>query len=406
MMTMICRELAAPMKALTWQGREKVSVESVPDPRIEKPNDAIVRVTSTAICGSDLHLYGVLGPYLHQGDILGHEAMGVVEETGPETGTLKVGDRVVVPFNISCGWCWMCSRGLFAQCETTQNRGQGKGASLFGYTELYGSIPGGQAQYLRVPEAHFGPIVIPAGPPDERFLYLSDVLPTAWQAVQYADVPARGSLAVFGLGPIGQFVVRVARYLGIENIYAIDLVPERLALAQQAGAYGLDLNDIDDIPGALLSLTGGRGPDSVVDAVGMEAHGQAVIGLAQRAVGMLPKPVAQELTDRVALDRLTALHMAIKSVRRGGTVSVSGVYGGEIDPMPLMEMFDRGIQLRMGQAHVHRWSDDILPVVLDDADPLGCEKFATHHLELDEAARGYDMFQKKEDGCVKVVLQP
>lgn len=398
--------LVAPMKALTWQGREKVSVEMVPDPRLEKANDAIIRVTSTAICGSDLHLYGVLGPYLHQGDVLGHEAMGVVEEVGPDAGTLKVGDRVVVPFNISCGWCWMCSRGLFAQCETTQNRDQGKGASLFGYTELYGSIPGGQAQYLRVPEAQFGPIVIPEGPSDERFLYLSDVLPTAWQAVQYADVPPGGSLAVFGLGPIGQFVVRVALHLGIETVYAIDLVPERLALAQLVGARSLDLNDVEDIPGALLSLTDGRGPDSVVDAVGMEAHGEAAIGLAQRAVGMLPKPVAQELTDRVALDKLTALRMAIKSVRRGGTVSVSGVYGGEIDPMPLMEMFDRGVQMRMGQAHVHRWSDDILPIVLDDADPLGCEKFATHHLDLDEAAHGYDIFQKKEDGCVKVVLQP
>jgi threonine dehydrogenase-like Zn-dependent dehydrogenase len=400
------RELVAPVKALTWQGRENVSVESVADPRIEKPNDAIIRVTSTAICGSDLHLYGVLGPYLHQGDVLGHEAMGVVEEVGPEAGTLKAGDRVVVPFNISCGSCWMCSRGLFAQCETTQNREHGKGASLFGYTELYGSVPGGQAQYLRVPEAQFGPIAVPEGPPDERFLYLSDVLPTAWQAVQYADVPAGGSLAVLGLGPIGQFVVRVARHLGVENVYAIDLVPERLALAQQAGAHGLDLNDIDDIPGALLSLTDGRGPDSVVDAVGMEAHGQAAVALAQRAVGMLPKPAAQRVTDKAALDRLTALHMAIKSVRRGGTVSVSGVYGGEIDPMPLMEMFDRGIQLRMGQAHVHRWSDDILPVVLDDGDPLGCEKFATHHLGLEEAARGYEMFQKKQDGCVKVVLRP
>jgi len=394
------------MKALTWQGHENVTVETVPDPRIEEPTDAIVRVTSTAICGSDLHLYGVLGPYLARGDVLGHEAMGIVEEVGPEAGRLKVGDRVVVPFNISCGACWMCSRGLFAQCETTQNRHTGKGASLFGYTELYGSIPGGQAEYLRVPQAQFGPIVVPEGPPDERFLYLSDVLPTAWQAVQYADVPDGGSLAVLGLGPIGQFVVRVARHLGIERVLAVDQVPERLALAQKWGAEVLDFNEIDNIPEALIHLTEGRGPDSVVDAVGMEAHGQTAIALAQRAVGFLPKPLAQSATDHLAIDRLGALRAAIKSVRRGGTVSISGVYGGEIDPMPMMEMFDRGIQMRMGQAHVHRWSDDILPLLIDDSDPLGCAEFATHHLPLADAPQGYDMFQKKHDGCVKIVLNP
>jgi threonine dehydrogenase-like Zn-dependent dehydrogenase len=348
----------------------------------------------------------VLGPYLAKGDVLGHEAMGVVEEVGSSAGTLKVGDRVVVPFNTSCGSCWMCSRGLFAQCETTQNHAHGKGASLFGYTELYGSVPGGQAEYLRVPQAQFGPIVVPDGPPDERFLYLSDVLPTAWQAVQYANVAPGDSLAVIGLGPIGQFVVRVARHLGIENVFGVDLVPERLALARRWGAQVIDANDVDNVPEALLALTGGRGPDGVVDAVGMEAHGERLVAAVQSAVGLLPKPLAQKLTDKVALDRLSALRIAVKSVRRGGTVSVSGVYGGEIDPLPMMEMFDRGIQMRMGQAHVHRWSDDILPLLLDDADPLGCEDFATHHLSLDEAPHGYDMFQKKQDGCVKIVLRP
>ncbi|MHA3703450.1 zinc-dependent alcohol dehydrogenase [Jatrophihabitans sp. YIM 134969] len=394
------------MRALTWQGREKVVVDDVPDPVIREPNDAIIRVTSTAICGSDLHLYGVLGPYLTVGDVLGHEAMGVVEEVGPEAGDLAVGDRVVIPFNISCGTCWMCTRGLFAQCETTQVRSQGKGASLFGYTSLYGSVPGGQAEYLRVPQAQFGPIVVPEGPPDEQFLYLSDILPTAWQAVAYADVPRGGTLAVLGLGPVGQFAVRIARHLGVERVIGVDLVPERLALARTWGAETLDLTTVDDVAEALIELTGGRGPDAVVEAVGMEAHGQTAVKLAQTATGLLPKPLAQKLTDTMALDRLSALHAALKGVRRGGTVSISGVYGGEVDPMPMMEMFDRGIQIRMGQCHVRRWSDDILPVLLDDADPLGTRTLATHHLGLEEAAHGYEIFQKKEDGCVKVVLTP
>lgn len=394
------------MRALTWQGREAVRVDDVADPRIEHPTDAIVRVTSTAICGSDLHLYGVLGPYLAKGDVLGHEAMGVVEEVGSAAGELKVGDRVVVPFNISCGHCYMCRQRLYAQCETTQVREHGKGASLFGYTSLYGSVPGGQAQFLRVPQAQFGPIVVPDGPPDEQFLYLSDILPTAWQAVSYADPPDGGTVAVLGLGPVGQCAVRIARHLGVERVIGVDLVPERLALATAWGAEPLDIMVVDDVAAALIELTHGRGPDSVIEAVGMEAHGQGGIRLAQTAIGLLPKPLAKKVTDRMSLDRLSALHTAVKGVRRGGTVSVSGVYGGEIDPMPMMEMFDRGIQLRMGQAHVRRWIDDILPLVLDDADPLGCRVLATHHLPLEDAPRGYEIFQKKQDGCVKVVLQP
>ena len=393
------------MRALTWQGREKVSVENVPDPVIQQPNDAIIEVTSTAICGSDLHLYTVLGPFLSPGDVLGHETMGVVVEAGPEAGDLEVGDRVVVPFNISCGTCWMCSRGLFAQCETTQVTEFGKGASLFGYTELYGSVPGGQAELLRVPQAQFGPIKVPEGVDDERYLFLSDVLPTAWQAFMWADVPEDGTLAVFGLGPIGQMTARIAKLYGA-RVIGVDDVPERLDLARQWDVEVVDTSAVDDVPQAILDLTGGRGADGTVDAVGMEAHGSPVAEAAIGLVGHLPDMLAKPLTDRLAVDRLKALTDSIKSVRRGGTVSVSGVYGGEVDPLPMMEMFDRGITMRLGQCHVKRWTDDIIKVLDKDADVLGVESFATHRVALDEAPAAYEMFQKKTDGCIKVVLKP
>jgi threonine dehydrogenase-like Zn-dependent dehydrogenase len=394
------------MKALTWQGKRDVRVEQVPDPVIEHPTDAIIKVTSTAICGSDLHLYEVLGPFLSPGDILGHESMGVVEEVGAEVTHIQAGDRVVIPFNISCGSCWMCSRGFFAQCETTQNRSTGKGASLFGYTELYGSVPGGQAEYLRVPQAHFGPIKVPHEHPDERFLFLSDILPTAWQAVDYAEVPAGGTLAVLGLGPVGQFCARIARHRGTERVIGVDSVPERLEMARRHGIEALDSNEVDDVETALLEMTQGRGPDSVIDAVGMEAHDSPAGKAAHTAVGLLPDVLAKPLTDRMAIDRLGALRTALKAVRRGGTVSVSGVYGGEVDPLPMMEMFDRGITMRMGQCHVKRWIDDIMPAVMDDSDPLGTLDMTTHHLPLDQAPHGYEIFQKKQDDCIKVVLKP
>jgi len=393
------------MRALTWQGKEKLSVETVPDPVITEPTDAIIKVTSTAICGSDLHLYSVLGPYLHQGDILGHEPMGIVEEVGADVTHIKPGDRVVVPFNISCGSCWMCSRGLFAQCETTQNRAQGKGASLFGYTELYGSVPGGQAEYLRVPQAHFGPIKVPGDAPDERYLYLSDILPTAWQGVAYADVPEEGTLAVFGLGPVGQLAGRIGVHQG-RRVIGVDRVPERLALAREFGMDTIDLDEVDDVAEAVIELTGGRGADGVLDAVGMEAHGNPLMETAIKSVGMLPDAVAKPMVDKMGIDRIDALTTAIKAVRRGGTVSVSGVYGGEVDPMPLMEMFDRGITMRLGQCHVKRWIDEILPVVQQDGDVLGLETLATHRPSLEEAPAAYEMFQKKEGGCIKVVLKP
>ena len=394
------------MRALTWQGKRDVEVREVPDPVIQEPTDAIVRITTTAICGSDLHLYEVLGAYLNPGDVLGHEAMGIVEEVGSEVTHIAPGDRVVVPFNISCGRCWMCSRGLYAQCETTQVRDQGKGAALFGYTSLYGSVPGGQAQFLRVPQAHFGPIKVSHEGPDTRFVYLSDILPTAWQAVAYADVPTGGTLAVIGLGPVGQFATRIALAQGVERVIGVDLVPERLDLAEKHGVEVLDVRDLDDVAATLLEMTSGRGPDATIDAVGMEAHGSPRAQAAQTAVGLLPDALARPLIDRFAVDRLDALHTAIKSVRRGGTVSISGVYGGEADPMPMMEMFDRGVQLRMGQCHVKRWIDEIMPLVLDPTDPLGTSDLATHLLPLEQAPHGYEIFQAKQDACIKVLLNP
>jgi len=392
------------MRAVTWQGPQDVRVETVPDPTIQQPTDAIIKVTSTAICGSDLHLYEVLGPFLDPGDVLGHEPMGIVEEVGSEAGDLQVGDRVVIPFNIACGHCWMCERQWFAQCETTQNRDQGMGASLFGYTKLYGQVPGGQAEYLRVPQAQFGPIKVPEGPVDERFLYLSDVLPTAWQAVAYARVPEGGSVAVFGLGPIGQMSARIARHLGFRAI-AVDSVPERLAMARRHGIEVVDAASVDDVTGAIRDLTDGRGTDSAIDAVGMEAHGSPVQQMAQKIVGKLPDAIAAPMMKVAGVDRTAAFVGCVDAVRRAGTVSLSGVYGGMADPLPMLRMFDKGIELTMGQAHVKRWIPDILPLLTDE-DPLGVHDLETHRLPLESAPHGYEIFQKKQDECIKVVLAP
>lgn len=394
------------MKALTWHGKRDVRVDSVPDPQIRDSTDVIVRVTTSGLCGSDLHLYELFGPFLEQGDILGHEPMGVVEEVGSEVTRVAVGDRVVVPFNVSCGTCFMCGQGLHSQCETTQVHDHGKGASLFGYTKLYGQVPGGQAEYLRVPFGNTLPISVPHGPPDDRFVYLSDVLPTSWQAVEYAAVPPGGSVAVLGLGPIGDMCTRVAAHRGADLVIGIDLVPERLARAREHGVHALDMEEYGDkIVDAVRDLTDGRGPDAVIDAVGMEAHGAPVAKGAQQVTTLLPGTLAARMMERVGIDCLSALHLAIELVRRGGTISLSGVYGGMADPMPLLTMFDKQVQLRMGQANVWRWVDDLLPLVTD-GDPLGVEGFATHRVPLAEAPRAYEMFQKKRDGAVKVLFTP
>jgi len=392
------------MRAVTWQGRRKVSVDNVPDPLIKEHTDAIIRVTTTNICGSDLHLYEVLGAFMTPGDILGHEAMGVVEDVGRDVGDLQVGDRVVIPFNISCGHCFMCDHGLQSQCETTQNRDQGTGAALFGYSKLYGEVAGGQAEYLRVPQAQYTHIKVPPDGPDERYVYLSDVIPTAWQAVEYADVPDGGTLVVLGLGPIGSMACRIALHRGNCRVIGVDLVPERLARARDFGAEVIDMSEHEPEP-VVIDFTGGRGADSVIDAVGMEAHGSPIAEVAQTAAGFLPSPVGRMVMRNAGVDRLAALNSAISIVRRGGTISLSGVYGGATDPINLMTLFDKQVQLRMGQANVKRWVPDIMPLLTAD-DPLGVESFATHRLTLDDAPDAYETFQKKEDGMIKVVLRP
>ncbi|GAA0694093.1 zinc-dependent alcohol dehydrogenase [Streptomyces cellulosae] len=396
------------MKALTWQGKRDVRVETVPDPKIEEPTDAIIRITSSGLCGSDLHLYEVLTPFMTPGDILGHEPMGIVEEVGAGVPDLQAGDRVVVPFQIACGNCWMCLTGLPTQCETTQVTAEGMGAPLFGYTRLYGAVPGAQAEYLRVPQAQFGPIKVPEGPADDRFVYLSDVLPTAWQAVAYAEVPKGGSVAVLGLGPIGDMACRIAQVRGAGRVFGVDLVPERLRRAKARGVETFDLRSFDDekeLVEAIRDQTDGRGPDAVIDAVGTEAHGSAAARMVQNASALLPRKISGPLAERFSVDRLAALYTAIELVRRGGTISLSGVYGGMADPMPMLTLFDKQVQMRMGQANVRRWSDEIIPYLTDE-DPLGVDDFATHRVSLDEAPEAYDMFQKKRDGAVKVLFQP
>lgn len=394
------------MKAVTWQGKRDVQVIEVDNPVIEEPTDIIIKVTSTAICGSDLHLYELMSPFMEKGDVLGHETMGIVTEVGQAVTNVKVGDRVVIPFNVSCGDCYMCKQGLQSQCETTQVREHGRGAGFFGYSKLYGHIAGGQAEYLRVPQGHYGPIVVPKDHDDDRYLFLSDVLPTAWQAVEYANIPEGGSVVVMGLGPIGQMSARIAKHRGATNVIAVDLVPERLALAEKFGIQTIDFSEHEkDLAETVRAMTNGRGPDAVIDAVGTEAHGAPVEKFLQDATSLLPDALQGKLMEKQGVDRMTALHNSIDVVRRGGTVSVVGVYVGNADPMPLDTMFDKQITFRPGQANVKRWISDIMPLLTGE-DMLGVDDFATHHLPLDEAPKAYEIFQKKQDGAIKIVLRP
>ncbi|GAA4664739.1 alcohol dehydrogenase catalytic domain-containing protein [Frondihabitans cladoniiphilus] len=391
------------MKALTYQSVTHVSVEEVPDPVIVDPTDALIRVSSAAICGSDLHLYDVFGPYLDKGDVLGHETMGVVTAVGSAVTRIEVGDRVVVPFVIACGDCFMCDRGLYSQCETTQVTEYDSGATLYGYTKLYGQVPGGQAEQLAIKRADFNLIKVGDDLPDERYLFLSDILPTAWQGVEYAEVPEGGTLVVLGLGPVGQFAARIGVHRGYRTI-AVDPVPERRAMADRHGVETLDLTD--DVADVIKKMTDGRGPDSVVDAVGMEAHDHGPVGLFQKAAARLPDAIAQPLMQKAGIDSLGAMHLAFDVVRRGGTVSLSGVYGGTADPTPFLNLFDKQIAIRMGQCNVQKWIDTLMPLVEDPADPLGTEDLVTHPVPLDRAPEMYETFKNKADGCIKVVLKP
>ena len=393
------------MKALTWHGKRDVRVDEVPDPAIREPTDAIIRITTSGLCGSDLHLYEILGPFMNEGDVLGHEPMGIVEEVGSAVANLAPGDRVVIPFQIACGHCYMCEQDLQTQCETTQVREQGMGAALFGYSNLYGAVAGGQAQYLRVPQAQYTHVKVPEDGPDERYVYLSDVLPTSWQAVEYAGIPDGGSVTVLGLGPIGDMSARIAQHRG-HRVIGVDVVPERIARVRARGIEVLDLSEHGgDLGDAIRELTGGRGTDAVIDAVGMEAHGAPGAKVAQQLTGLLPDAIGGKLMEKAGVDRLSALYAAIDIVRRGGTISLIGVYGGMADPLPMLTLFDKQIQLRMGQANVKRWVEDILPL-LGDGDPLGVEGFATHQVPLEQGPEAYATFQKKQDGAIKVLFKP
>jgi threonine dehydrogenase-like Zn-dependent dehydrogenase len=392
------------MKALTWQGKRDVRVEEVPDPTIQEDTDVVIKVTTSGLCGSDLHLYEVLGPFMTPGDVLGHEPMGTVVATGSAVTNLAEGDRVVIPFQIACGTCWMCERNLQTQCETTQNRESGMGASLFGYSSLYGAVPGGQAEFLRVPHGDYGPIKIESDLDDDHFVYLSDVMPTAWQALEYAAVREGEALLVIGLGPIGDMAARFALHRGI-RVIGTDLVPERL---QRAAARGVEVLDVTagDVADQVRQMTNGRGADGVIDAVGMEAHGSPVAQTAQTAVGFLPDFMARKIMTSASVDRMAAIYLAIDAVRRGGTISLSGVYAGTSDPLPMQVLFDKQVQLRMGQANVHRWIDDVKPLAEDSSDPLGLAHFATHRVPLSDGPSVYENFQAKKDDTIKVLFKP
>ncbi len=391
------------MKALRWYGRNNVRVESVPDPGIVNPHDAIVRVTSTAICGSDLHIYDGYIPSMQAGDILGHEFMGEIVEVGPEVRSLRPGDRVVVPFTISCGACFFCKNELWSLCDNTnpnawmaeQTYGYSP-AGLFGYSHAFGGYAGGQAEYVRVPFADVGPLKVPAGIPDDRLLFLTDIFPTGYMAAENAGIRPGDTVAVWGCGPVGQFAIKSAWMFGAGRVIAIDRVAERLRLAEQEGrAESINFETNRDVTGQLKQMTGGRGPDCCIDAVGMEAHGGS-------SLDAMYDRVKQAV--RMESDRAHVLREAIQSCRKGGTVSLAGVYGGFIDKMPMGAAFNKGLTLRMGQTHVPRFLKPLLRRIEEgEIDP---SFVITHRLPLDEAPAAYRMFREKDDGCIKVVLTP
>ncbi|MGH7510472.1 MAG: zinc-dependent alcohol dehydrogenase [Gemmatimonadales bacterium] len=390
------------MRATCWEGKKKVRVEQVPDPKILNSQDAIVRITSTAICGSDLHLYNGFVPAMEKGDILGHEFMGEVVETGPGVRNLRIGDRVVVPFPISCGTCWSCQQGRFSVCENSNPNAWmaekllgHSPAGIYGYSHLMGGYAGGQAEYARVPFADVGPLKVPEDLTDEQVLFLSDILPTGYMGAEMCDIQAGAVIAVWGAGPVGQFAMASALLLGAERVIAIDRFPYRLRMAKErAGATDTINYEEVSVLETLKELTGGRGPDACIDAVGMEAHGHPLIYAYDRAKQAM----------MLETDRPIALREAILACRNGGTVSVIGAYGGFIDKFPIGSLMNRSLTIKSGQCHVHRYMRPLLErIQRGELDP---SFVITHRLQLDAAPDGYDMFLNKENDCVKVVLRP
>lgn len=390
------------MRALCWYAPHDVRVENVPDPTILNPRDAIVRVTLTAICGSDLHLYDGYIPAMEPGDILGHEFMGEVVAVGPEVHNLSVGDRIIVPFPISCGKCYFCSREEHSLCDNSNPKAAMAEkmygytpAGIYGYSHLMGGYAGGQAEYVRVPYADVDHLKVPDSLTDEQVLFLTDILPTGYQAAEYCNIKGGETVAVWGCGPVGQFAIQSAYLLGAERVIAIDRVPERLEMARTLGkAEVIDYSDEDSVLGTLKEMTGGRGPDACIDAVGMEAHGFGIAGWYDKV----------KHTLRMETDRPTALREAIQACRKGGHVSIPGVYGGVVDKLPIGAAFNKGLTLKMGQTHVHRYLPKLLGHI--EAGDINPDAIITHRLSLDEGPQAYDTFRKKEDNCIKVVLQP
>ena len=387
------------MRALCWMGKADVQLQSVPDPEIVDPRDIIVQISSTAICGSDLHIYDGYIPTMEKGDILGHEFLGEVVEVGRDVHKVRLGDRVVVPFTISCGACFFCDRGLFSLCDNTNpNRelaeklyGQSP-AGLFGYSHMMGGYPGGQAELARVPHADVGPIAVPEGMPDEQVLFLSDIFPTGYMAAENCDLNHGDTVAVWGCGPVGQMAIRCALLLGAARVIAIDRVPERLEMARAGGAETID--DHADVVEELKQMTGDRGPDACIDAVGMEAHGEGLTGMYDRV----------KQTLRLETDRATALREVIQACRKGGTVSVAGVYGGFVDKMPVGAIFSKGLTIRAGQTNVQRYLPKLLRLI--EAGRIDPSFVITHRVGLESGPEMYKTFRDKEDGCIKVVMKP
>jgi threonine dehydrogenase-like Zn-dependent dehydrogenase len=388
------------MKALVWMGRETVRVEDVPDPKIINPRDAIVKVSSTAICGSDRHLYDGYIPTMQTGDILGHEFMGEVMEVGPGVKNVKAGDRVLVPFTISCGNCFFCQRQLWSLCDNSNPNGHLAAglygytpAGLFGYSHMMGGYAGGQAELVRVPFADVGCFQVPRHFEDEQVLFLTDILPTAYQAAEHAEIHSGDTVAVWGCGPVGLLTIHCAKHLGASRVIAVDNVPERLQKARDAGAVTVDF-DKTHVLDTLLDLTGGMGPDAVIDAVGLEAHGSSVDAVYDQAKAKL----------WMATDRPHVLREAIQACRKGGIVSIPGVYGGMLDKLNFGAAFNKGLTFKMGQTHVHRYVKPLMAKI--EQGELDPTFIITHRMSLDEAPRGYDLFVNKKEECVKVVLKP